>query len=230
MRRALFAAVVLVTGVLVGLVATRLVAIDEEVDDNAARQAALFDAIDDLRFQIISEGEQPVAPAPERIVAEGPAGERGADGERGERGSRGERGADGADGEQGPSGRPPTDAEIGAAVTRYCAVNPCVGPPGPGPSAEQVRAAVDGYCATNGCAGEPGPGPSDEQVATAVANYCSSGACTGPAGPAGPQGPRGPAPASFTFEARNQSFVCTDPDGDGNYTCTSQEPAGLLGP
>lgn len=207
-RRTLFAAVVLVAGVLIGLVATRLVAIDDEVDDNAAKQAALFDAIDDLRFQIISEGERPVVPAPERIVAEGPAGERG---ERGE---------------QGLPGRPPTDGEVNAAVTRYCTVNSCIGIPGPGPTAEQVRTAVDDYCTTNGCSGEPGPGPSDEQVAAAVENYCSSGACVGPAGPAGSQGPP---PGSFTFNGPgNRTYTCSDPDTDGNYTCTT-DTTGLLG-
>jgi hypothetical protein len=41
----------------------------------------------------------------------------------------------------------------------------------------------------------------------------------GPQGPVGAEGPQGPAPASFTFTFGGINYVCTDPDGDGNYQC-----------
>jgi hypothetical protein len=41
----------------------------------------------------------------------------------------------------------------------------------------------------------------------------------GPKGVPGPVGPAGPGPASFTFVAGGVTFTCTDPEGDGAYTC-----------
>lgn len=209
MRRVMFVAVVGVAGVLVGLVAARLVHLDDDLDESVHKQEALAEAVDALRSQVFAEGEQPVAPAPERIVDQGPAGERGPRGDVGER------------------GRPPTDAEIDAAVSRYCLENSCVGAPGPGPSAEQVRAAVESYCTVNGCGDV-------SQVAAAVRDYCSSGACTGQdgtdgaPGPVGPTGPAGPPVGSFTFEGiGNRSYLCADPDLDGHYVCDTTS-TGLL--
>ena len=105
-------------------------------------------------------------------------------------------------GEQGPQGDRGPRGDPGA-----------VGPQGPaGPAGPQGVAGPAGPAGATGPAGADGingvdgaPGPQGEP---------------GPIGPAGPQGPTGPAPASFTFEAAgNRTFVCTDPDGDGNYTC-----------
>jgi hypothetical protein len=41
----------------------------------------------------------------------------------------------------------------------------------------------------------------------------------GPKGVAGDVGPAGPGPASFTFVVNGVTFTCTDPEGDGAYTC-----------
>ena len=80
-----------------------------------------------------------------------------------------------------------------------------------GPSGSAGAAGPGGLSGVDGLAGargEPGqPGPAGEQ---------------GPQGPEGPQGvegPPGPAPQSFTFTALGLTFVCTDPDGDGNFNC-----------
>lgn len=128
-------------------------------------------------------------------------------------------GASGARGATGARGPGPTDAEMDAAVARYCTLHAgCTGVP----SQPQVRAAVRAFCAAGACrgvkgatgstgargasgaSGQPGatgpsgatgpqgPGPTDTQIATAVAAYCSAhGGCTGPAGPKGDTGDTG---------------------------------------
>jgi hypothetical protein len=50
----------------------------------------------------------------------GPSGPPGKDGEDGEDGKDGAKGAPGTNGQNGTNGRPPTDAELDAAIARYC--------------------------------------------------------------------------------------------------------------
>ena len=109
-------------------------------------------------------------------------------------------------------GKPVVDPqELGA--TGAVVVPGPVGARGPtGPQGEP-GVSVEGPPGTQGAPGaegEPGPpgigerGPQGE---------------TGPPGQDGAQGPPGPPPESFTFTVLSQNFICTDPDGDGNYQC-----------
>lgn len=111
-----------------------------------------------------------------------------------ERGATGDRGPAGPPGRDGRDARPASMDELVAAVSLFCGPTSCIGPQGP-----------------QGPAGPQGPtGPQGE---------------TGAAGPAGPPGEPGPAPQSFTFTAQGQrTFECTDPDGDGAYTCQEAAP------
>ncbi len=132
----------------------------------------------------------------------------------------------GTAGAVGPQGPPPTDAQVRAAVSAFCAETGCDGPAGPGPSAEDVLAAVTAYCADDTCRGEPGedgaagPGPTADDILAAVAAYCASGACTGPEGPVGPAGEQG-APgspgcgiASTMCDSTTARWVVTYTDGE----------------
>jgi hypothetical protein len=157
---------------------------------------------------------------------------------------KGPQGAPGAQGLQGVPGRPPTAAEVSAAVARYCAIDGVCRP-----TAADVATAVARYCnnrgecrgprgvkgdngtdGTDGGPGEPGPTgpagptgppPTDEQVADAVADYCALHAgCQGPPGPAGTvnpgdyQCPEGQFVAGFAVTA----------DGTVTLTCKSAIP------
>jgi hypothetical protein len=161
----------------------------------------------------------------------------------GEKGDRGERGV------QGPAGPAPSEDQVRAAVSGYMTANPpAAGRP---PNAAEIGAAVAAYCAQGaGCRGpagsdgapgsdgqsiigprgEQGPGPSDEQVGGAVAAYCDArNGCVGPPGPAGqtvvgPQGPAGQSVDSFVFAVGPVTYLCTDPDRNGAFTCASDLP------
>lgn len=148
-------------------------------------------------------------------------------------------------GPAGGRGPAPSAADVARAVRLYCAGGQCTGPAGKAVSADEVAAAVVAFCDRHGqcagpagaagaagapgAAGDQGPGPTDQQVAAAVAAYCSDGRCQGPKGDTGapgPQGEPGPKgdpgyPDSWTYtDELGQTYTCTDPDGDHNYTCT----------
>lgn len=105
----------------------------------------------------------------------------------------------------GINGRPPTFAEISAAVQAYCSTGRC---DGRSPSVTQVAQAVASFCnargqckgskgdageagtngtngvdGTNGADGKDGspgaqgPGPSDDQIQSAVETYCTNAPC-----------------------------------------------------
>lgn len=118
----------------------------------------------------------------------------------------------GETGATGPVGPGPSDSQVQAAVTAYCAPRDgCTG----SPSSAQVAAAVRAYCSDgtctgpagrnatgaagaagtngqNGAAGAQGPGPSDAQVAAAVDSYCGThGQCAGAPGADGTDGQNG---------------------------------------
>lgn len=95
------------------------------------------------------------------------------------------------------------------------------GPPGlsiPGPRGPRGPAGARG---PRGGSGSPGvsitgpAGPAGESI-------------TGPqgesiVGPQGDTGPAGPAIASFTFTQGGHTWICTDPDGDLVYDCSSDQ-------
>lgn len=113
----------------------------------------------------------------------------------GERGPQGLPGRDGRDGAPGPPGPP------GAPGTD--------GPPGPAGEA--------GPAGPQGLPGEPGPAGADGSDGVDGQD--------GAVGPPGPKGDPGDPPASFSFVGPgNQRYTCTDPDGDGHYECTAENP------
>jgi hypothetical protein len=107
------------------------------------------------------------------------------------------------------SGRPPTDAEVTAAVVAFCGVNNCRG--------DRGFDGNDGINGTNGTNGADGPGPTDQQVADAVTVFCTAN--NNCVGPKGDKGDRGPAVESFTFTFLGVPYTCTDPEMDGSYAC-----------
>lgn len=80
----------------------------------------------------------------------------------------------------------PTDAQMDAALDRYCATRDCT----PGPTRAQVAEALADLCSEVRCRGAdgkdstvPGPGPTDAQMNAAQARYCDThDGCVGPAG------------------------------------------------
>lgn len=126
-------------------------------------------------------------------------------------GPSGEPGKPGNDGGSGPAGRDGRDGRDAVAVdgidgrdglTPPCYFTPtqCVGAPG-----QDGRDGQDGADSTV-------PGPKGDPGADSTVP--------------GPQGEPGPPPASFSFTWANTNYVCTDPDGDGNYTCEDDKPVG----
>lgn len=76
------------------------------------------------------------------------------------------------------------------------------------------RDGIDGAPGATGDRGEPG-----QTGATGATGAAGEAGQPGQDGQPGADGPPGPAPASFTFTTGGLTFVCTDPDGDGNYNC-----------
>lgn len=119
-------------------------------------------------------------------------------------------GPPGRDGRDGRDGRNATDQQVAAAVATWLGANPPpAGPPG--------RDGVDGqtppcYFTAAQCQGQDGADGRDGVDGAPGADSTVPG----------PQGPPGPAVGSFQFEWANQTYTCTDPDGDGNYTCESE--------
>ncbi len=106
----------------------------------------------------------------------------------------------------GEDGRPPTDAEIDAAVERYCAADTCDG--------EDGTDGVDGVDGVDGTNGEPGPPPTTEQIGIALAAYCANqpgGSCEGATGEDGSDGEDGTDGASLPVKV-------------GDYTCPDDRP------
>jgi hypothetical protein len=92
------------------------------------------------------------------------------------------------------AGRPPSEAEVAAAVAQYLTANPPE--PGRPPTAAEIAAAVETYFADNppprgpaGSTGERGPGPTPEEIRAAVDAYLAEN--PPPRGPAGPPCPAG---------------------------------------
>lgn len=142
----------------------------------------------------------PAAPPAQKIV-QGIPGTPGEPGSPGQSGKPGQQGNPGQPGQSGPPGQPGKNGQPGQNGTNP----PCLAAPNQ----------CNGQNGTNGQNGNDGPqGPQGPQ---------------GPAGPAGqdgkdgaqgPQGPAGPEPSSFTFTYLGVTYTCTDPDGDGQYTCS----------
>jgi hypothetical protein len=115
------------------------------------------------------------------------------------------------------------------------------GPPGPigpqGPQGLQGVPGADGKNGAHGIQGDPGPagdpgppgtpgdtGPQGPEGPTGAKGDTGPAGPKGDTGPTGPKGDTGPEPKSFTFSQGPFVYTCTDPDGDGNYTCDSGTP------
>lgn len=105
-------------------------------------------------------------------------------------------------GDTGPPGPPGDRGQIGP-----------IGPPGPagsdGPPGPQGDTGTAGPTGQPGTAGAPG----------AVGSSGEPGP-QGPPGATGPPGPAGAPPESFTFTWLATTYRCSDPDGDGDFTCS----------
>jgi hypothetical protein len=143
----------------------------------------------------------------------GPQGPLGPQGIQGEQGIPGIQGPPGPEGPLGPKGDPGDNGAAGA-----------VGAAG--------KNGLDGASGTNGTDGAAGPpGPAGEPGPQGPPGPAGPQGPPGPAGEAGPTGPPGEAgyPSSFTWTMQgpggigNQTYTCSDPDGDHKYTC---EPVG----
>lgn len=123
--------------------------------------------------------------------------------------------------------------DVNRAVTAYCALTRCVGLPGPagdpGEPGTPGTPGAPGSGGTTGPAGPPGPpgtqgppgppGPAGEQGmpgSPGPPGADGQQGAQGPPGPPGPQGAQGPPVGSFSF----LTFTCSDPEGDGQYTCS----------
>lgn len=92
------------------------------------------------------------------------------------------------------------------------------GPPGP--------RGIDGK---DGAAGIPGAsGPAGETGAAGIPGTPGAGGQTGDQGPQGPigeqgspgpQGEPGPATSAFSITILGETFICADPDGNGEFGC-----------
>ena len=141
------------------------------------------------------------------VQVEEQAGPAGPAGHRGPRGPAGPPGAGSAGpaGPQGPKGEsvkgPQGDTVVGPKGETV--VGPkgetVVGPGGPAGEKGEKGEKGDKGDSVKGDPGEPGP-----------------------AGPAGPVGPVGPAVGTFRFSVAGVPYVCSDPDGDGNYSCETE--------
>ncbi len=100
---------------------------------------------------------------------------------------------------------------------------PLPGPPGAA-GAQGPRGFI-GPVGPNGAPGRSGApgarGPAGPLGATGQAGQTGPQGPTGQTGPRGPQGPSGPPPESFTWDDNSgRTYTCSDPDGNGSYTCT----------
>lgn len=183
----------------------------EEAEAIAAGQREMLaDDVRTLREQVEGLGEEPEAPDPEErvesvgevVVLEGKEGKPG----------------------PGPtfaqiktalvayfaenpleSGRSPTESELDAAVSRFCAGGACQGDdgtdgtdgtdgePGRPPTVEEIAAVVLDFCAARddcqGDDGDPGRPPTAEEILAGIETFCSTrDECQGDPGPTCPEG------------------------------------------
>lgn len=100
-------------------------------------------------------------------------------------------------------GRPPSDAQVAAAVADYFARRPVAGKL---PTAAQVAAGIGNYFAANP------PGPSPAQVAAAVREYLTRNPPpAGPRGETGPAGPDGRAPTADELATAVERYLSEHP-------------------
>lgn len=198
------AVVALVVAVLLAVVAVSTWTLRQDFDERGVEVQA-------LREQLLDAGVKP------KVGPPGDAGTSGDRGEKGDPGGAGERGPVGMDGIDGitPACWFTTAQCVG--LTGFNGRDSTVpGPQGPGGADSTVPgpAGADGQDST--VPGPQGPPGADSTVPGPQGESGSPGAdSTVP----GPQGPPGPRPDSFSFEWANQTYTCTDPDGDGAYSC-----------
>lgn len=197
-----FWTVVVCLGIVLGIVVAQVVQLRDRADlaeqaleEAQERSASRAEALDilrsdtrDLRDHVKRLGGRPQVPERD-IIVEAPRGPEGPQGPQGRPPTSAEVRAavtDWLEANPPEDGRPPTEAEIAAAVADWCSDDRCVGETGP-----QGERGPAGEMGPQGPVGETGPGPTDEQVAAAVADYCATSGCVGPRGPAGADGQDG---------------------------------------
>lgn len=141
----------------------------------------------------------PVAPDPAEVIS-GPKGQPGAQGIQGLTGPPGPRGLPGQRGKKGSTGSSGPQGSVGLS-----------GSPG-----------KNGSDGATGPEGPQGPqGPKGDKGDTGEKGDPGSPGADGATGPAGPAGPTGPEPGSFSFNYLAVTYTCSDPEGDGSYTCSA---------
>lgn len=153
----------------------------------------------------VEESLKPLCEQAKDVESTATSGPQGPPGIAGITGPRGPMGFIGPQGPKGDDGRPGIQ-----------------GPRGPPGSADDGE---DGSPGAPGAEGEAGPpGPQGEQGPPGPQGQPGNDGANGAQGPQGPPGPAG-FPVSWTFTVPDAigngstTYVCTDPDGDRNYTC-----------
>ena len=118
-------------------------------------------------------------------------------------------GTPGRPGATGAAGRPPTEAEVSAAVTAYLREHPP--PRGRAPTMAEIITAVSGYLRQN-------PPPAGPAGATGPQGEKGE---TGNTGPQGDRGEQGPPPSEEQVRAAVAAFFASH-----TLTCTPEGPAG----
>jgi hypothetical protein len=190
-------AIMATLGVLLAVILAELDAGDQEREAQHAEIVALQAGLDEANKRLTDEGA-PTVDVPEV--------------EEPERGS-------------GPPVVPPipvgpTNAQMDAALERYCATHDCV----PGPTRAQVAEALAELCSEIRCRGAdgedstvPGPPPTAEQIDAAQARYCDAhNECRGPAGENGTDGANGePGRGLLSMQCATGGWIITYSDGLG---------------
>lgn len=182
----------------------QLVALGHQVSDLKAERTKYATALDALVQQVHSLGIEPAAPAPDPAAT--------LQGQKGEKGDEGQKGPPGPPGPAGATGQPGAVGSTGAAGAK-------------GDRGEAGPAGVAGPAGPTGSAGPSGmTGPEGPSGPAGAAGAQGDAGPAGATGATGATGPQGPEPASFTFTQGITTWTCTDPDGDGDYSCTSSLP------
>lgn len=149
------------------------------------RVDVLAAALEDEQLAAEDRGEKPVAPSPSDLIDEPTY--------------------DGPDGEDQAEGKPPSDAQVLAAIEAYFADHPVKD--GEDPSPAEIAAAVANYLIEHPPErGETGPPPSAEQVAEAVATYLTANPP-----PQGDKGEPGRPPSAEEIAAAVEAYLTDHP-------------------
>lgn len=180
----------------------------EQARFNARDRQTLAQTVDLLRRQLLRAGVTPAAPPADKIID-------GLPGPPGPPGAVGAPGLDGVTGKAGLPGPPGSTGRVGNTGSQGASGQP-------GATGDTGPSGVDGSAGTDGKDGSAGDPGSTGDAGTAGA--AGPQGDTGATGLTGATGATGPEPASFTFDVGPVTYVCSDPDGDGNFTCSQTGP------